>query len=285
MKTIQLFSLIALVLVSLACNDSKKKKHPKEKKKDKIEIVSNKVKLSSQIEWEALNPARGDKSPMAGTIWGDRKDTVQTGFLVKFVDGFSSPPHIHNVSYRAMVLSGKVHNDDPAAAKMWMPNGSYWTQPAGEVHITAAQGSENIAYVEIDNGPYLVLATEEAYDNGERPVNIDFSNMVWLGKEKTNLIKNNDAKIAFLWENEDFKGNLIKLPQAFKGKIKSNGSVFQALTVKGEILYQIPNDSLWQNLDLGSAFSSEGKSLHKLKTENGEALIYIRTNGDLRISD
>ena len=36
-----------------------------------------------------------------------------------------------------------------------MPAGSFWTQPAGEVHITSARGQETIAYVEIDEGPYL----------------------------------------------------------------------------------------------------------------------------------
>ncbi|MEM9420868.1 MAG: DUF4437 domain-containing protein, partial [Planctomycetota bacterium] len=86
---------------------------------------------ASEVPWTALNPARGDKSPQAGTIWGDRGAEVPTGFLVKFVDGFSSPPHIHNVTYRGVVIEGLVHNDDPDAANMWMPPGSYWTQPAG----------------------------------------------------------------------------------------------------------------------------------------------------------
>ena len=60
------------------------------------------------------------------------------------MDGFSSPPHIHNVTYRAMVIKGLVHNDDPEAENMWMPPGSFWTQPAGEAHITSAKGEENI---------------------------------------------------------------------------------------------------------------------------------------------
>ncbi len=95
------------------------------------ENPTNKVVLSSELVWEKLNPARGDQSPQSATIWGDRKGTEATGFLAKFVDGFSSPPHIHNVSYRAIVLQGLVHNDDPNAALMWMPPGSFWTQPAG----------------------------------------------------------------------------------------------------------------------------------------------------------
>ena len=139
----------------------------------------------SEVKWEQLNPARGDKSPQAGTLWGDRKGAVPTGFLAKFVDGFSSPPHIHNATYRAVVISGRIHNDDPEAARMWMPAGSFWTQPRGEVHITAAKGEANVALVEIDQGPYLVLPTEEAFDSGERadqrgPLEHRVGRSVWL---------------------------------------------------------------------------------------------------------
>lgn len=165
----------------------------------KIENPTNKVLLSSEIVWEKLNPARGDQSPQAGTIWGDRKGTVATGFLAKFVDGFSSPPHIHNVTYRAVVIKGLVHNDDPNAENMWMKPGSFWTQPVGESHITSARGEENIALVEIDKGPYLVKPISDAFDNGERPVNIDISNIVWLDNNKSNWIaEKNKAEISFL---------------------------------------------------------------------------------------
>jgi len=61
---------------------------------------------------------------------------------------------------------------------MWLPADSFWTQPAGENHITAADGENNLIYLEIDNGPYLVLAKEKAFDNGERPINIDERNLV-----------------------------------------------------------------------------------------------------------
>lgn len=64
------------------------------------------------IDWGALNPARGDESPRAGDLWGDRTGEGATGFLVRFDQGFSSPPHIHNVTYRGVVIRGEVHNDD-----------------------------------------------------------------------------------------------------------------------------------------------------------------------------
>ncbi len=72
------------------------------------------------IKWGALNAARGAASPRAGDLWGDRAAQGATGFLVRFDKGFSSPPHIHNITYRGLVLDGRVHNDDPGAASMWL---------------------------------------------------------------------------------------------------------------------------------------------------------------------
>jgi hypothetical protein len=71
---------------------------------EQVAEPTSKVVLISEVEWEQLNPARGDKSPQAGTLWGDRKgdrkgDIMPTGFLSRFMDGFSSPPHIHNTTY------------------------------------------------------------------------------------------------------------------------------------------------------------------------------------------
>ncbi|MFC4992892.1 DUF4437 domain-containing protein [Rubritalea tangerina] len=97
------------------------------------------VVTAAQVSWGALNPARGDKGPRAGALWNDRTTKKPSGFLVRFSDGFSSPPHIHNVTYRGVVISGQIHNDDPEATEMWMPPGSFWTQPAGEVHVTSGK--------------------------------------------------------------------------------------------------------------------------------------------------
>ena len=253
-------------------------------------ITTNKVVHSSEIVWEKLNPARGDKSPKAGTIWGDRKGAVATGFLAKFVDGFSSPPHIHNVTYRAVVISGEIHNDDPKAENLWMKPGSFWTQPEGKAHITSAKGEECIAYVEIDNGPYLVRPTNQAYDKGEHPINIESSNVVWLNSDQTNWIKDNStAAISFLWESktdETLKGMFVCLPSGFQGKITSNGEVLHAILIKGKVEYSYPTNQQPQTLDSGSYFSSSKKAIHILHNHSQDSVvIYIRTNGNLVVEE
>ncbi|ANQ51743.1 DUF4437 domain-containing protein [Flammeovirga sp. MY04] len=246
-----------------------------------INNPTNKVKLSSEIVWEKLNPARGDKSPQAGTIFGDRKGEVPTGFLAKFVDGFSSPPHIHNVTYRAVVIKGTIHNDDPKAENMWMKPGSFWTQPQGEAHITSAKGKENIAYVEIDKGPYLVRPTDQAIDNGERPINIDVSNIVWLGSDRSNWVSQL-TKINFLWEKDGLQGLFIKLPKNFKGELLSEGSIFHAVVISEGVDYTLPQNKELKHLDAGSYFTSTDSAKHTLSTKN-ETVIYIRTNGSLKV--
>lgn len=246
---------------------------------------TNKVILSSEIVWEKLNPARGDKSPQAGTIWGDRKDTLATGFLAKFVDGFSSPPHIHNVTYRAVVIKGEIHNDDPKATNMWMKPGSFWTQPKEETHITSAKGKENIALVEIGSGPYLVKPVNEAFDNGERPVNIDVSNILWLDQNKTTWIDSREmVKISFLWESDTNMGLFVKLPKGYIGRIESNGTVLHSVIIKGELNYVLPQTRETKVLDAGSYFGSTDEAIHDLSNSGSdEVLIYVRTNGEFLI--
>lgn len=250
-----------------------------------IQNPTNKVKLSSEIIWEKLNPARGDQSPQAGTIWGNRKDTVATGFLAKFVDGFSSPPHIHNATYRAVVIKGLVHNDDPSAENMWMKPGSFWTQPEGEAHITSAKGSENIALVEINKGPYLVKPISEAFDNRERPINIDVTNIVWLNNEKSNWIsRNNNAEISFLLDDSPSKSLFVKLPKGFKGKITSTGNMMHSVVIQGNLSYEMPQNKQVKNLDEGSYFGATDKAIHTLENNSSvDVIVYIRTNGTIHI--
>ncbi|MEM9329667.1 MAG: DUF4437 domain-containing protein [Bacteroidota bacterium] len=243
------------------------------------------VLLSSEIQWQKLNPARGDQSPQAGTIWGDRQGSVATGFLAKFVDGFSSPPHIHNVTYRAVVIKGTIHNDGPQAEPMWMKPGSFWTQPLGEAHITAAQGAECIAYVEIDRGPYLVKPTDEAFDNGERPVNIDASNVVWLTANETSWVETGSgAELSFLWQDAENKGLFIKLPVGFAGRIISSGPRLRAVVIQGDLAYEEPNSTEVKNLDPGSYFTSTDQAVHTVRNEAQQhVLLYVRTRGDLQV--
>ena len=249
------------------------------------------VVLTSDIKFQPLNPARGNASPQAGVLWGDIKKDVPSGVLLKFADGFSSPPHIHNITYRAVVISGAVHNDDPNAENMWMGPGSFWTQPAGESHITAAaKGGGATAFLEILEGPYLVQPSEKAFDNGERPINAEARNIVWLNGSDVTWVETggqsstaDGTKMAFLWGSPRSgrkNGTFLKLPAGFKGKLRGNGAWLRAVVIQGQTSYQLSGESDVSKLEPGSYFGSKGNIVHQISCQaDDDCIIYVRTEG------
>ena len=241
------------------------------------------VTTADNIEWGLLNPLRGNASPRAVDLWGDRTKDMATGMLVKFKKDFSSPPHIHNITYRGVVIEGLIHNDDPSAEKMWLPTGSFWTQPAGENHVTAANGQDNLIYLEIDSGPYLVLSAEKSFDNGERPINIDERNLVWLDVNDAVWLGKGKVQIAYLWgKTNAANGSFIKLPLDFKGIIE-NGSGLKAVVVRGKATHQWNSEKTKTLLSPGSFFSSRAKGEHKISADT-ETVIYINSNGRYNVN-
>ncbi len=279
--------IIGILVVSCFIFSCQEKKETEEKEVTdavKIENPTNQIGLSSELEFIPLNPARGDKAPQAGAIYGNIRENVATGYIGKFKDGFSSPPHIHNITYRAIVMNGEMHNDDKNAPVMWMPAGSIWTQPKGQAHITSAQGENAMAYIEIDSGPYLVKPVSESFESEESPINISASNVVYLGKDESELIvEESDAKIAYTWKKKNGEnGYLLKLPAGFNGKILSEGTIFYGIIIKGQVSYAMPHSEKSNELDPGSHFKSRAKAMHNISA-NQQSIIYIRTNDSFTV--
>lgn len=240
---------------------------------------TSKVVTAEEVQWGLLNPLRGKLSPGAADLWGDRTTDKPTGMLVRFNKGFSSPPHIHNITYRGVVIQGQMHNDDPKAEKMWMPTGSFWTQPAGEDHITAANGDTNLIYLEIDSGPYLVKPSEEKFDNGERPLNLHNDNIVWMQDSDMHNIKAKGVQSTYVWgETDSMNGSMVKIPAGFDGSISTKANEFRAVVISGELDYSSKQRKN-ANLKAGSYLESTGKFKHQFKnTSQEDAVVYIRTN-------
>jgi hypothetical protein len=242
---------------------------------------SSRIVTINDIEWGYLNPLRGDLSPGAANLWGDRTKDVSTGMLVRFKKGFQSPPHIHNITYRGVVITGLLHNDDPEAEKLWMPTGSFWTQPSGENHITAANGEANLIYLEIDSGPYLVKPADQAFDDGERAINLHKDNIVWLDNKQLKGVPAKGVEQSFVWGSPSgSSGSMIKLQSGFKGSIVTDSGEFKAVVVSGNIQYE-SREVEEIALPQGSFFESSGDFVHDLENKGqNEAIIYIRTNSD-----
>lgn len=247
----------------------------------------NKLVKRSDVEFIPLNPARGELGPKAGKLWGDIRADVPSGALVKFVDGFESPPHIHNITYRAVVISGAVHNDDPAAEKMWMESGSFWTQPPGENHITAAKGENSMIFLEILSGPYLVKPADEAFDSGERPINVAARNIMWLEAEDAEWVDDEGPEMAYLWgsvEENEKNGTFVKLPSGYSGELSTSAPMMRVVTIQGQASIQLSGESETHSLDPGSYFGSQGEAAHQLSCDSDEeCVLYLHTEGKYQL--
>lgn len=224
------------------------------------------IRSVSDVEWGPLNPARGDASPRAADLWGDRTTEGASGFLVRFRDGFASPPHVHNVTYRAVVLSGRVHNDDPSAEERWMGPGSFWTQPAGAPHITAARGEDVVAYVEIDRGPYLVHPVADAFSVAEQAVNLPAAAIEW---------SNDEPSVALLWGDPRAEaGRFVRLAPGTAASLRARDP-FNLVTVVG---HSTVND---HRLEPGG--SVEATDLELRCESDASCSFYVRSSGTLEV--
>ncbi len=247
-------------------------------------IKQSELVVAEDINWGYLNPLRGDKSPGAANLWGDRTKNSATGMLVRFKPGFSSPAHIHNISYRGIVIKGLMHNDDPSAEMDWMPTGSFWTQPAGQNHITAAKAETNLIYLEIDEGPYLVKPSKEQFNNGEHSLNLHADNMVWLTSDELTSLDSKKVSLSPLWQKQNQQGVLVKLDAGFNGQLTSEVGSLRAVVISGELSYRSVEQSEEKRLEPGSYFSSAAGFKHQLTTKRG-AIVYLRFNNTLQISE
>lgn len=234
---------------------------------------------ASSLTWGPLNPARGDASPRAANLWGDRAAPGPAGFLVRFADGFSSPPHIHNVTYRGVVLEGRVHNDDPSAEETWLPPGSYWTQPRGDAHITAATGGgDSLAYIEIDDGPYLVRPVDQAFEDDAVAINLHAANRVWVGSNPTGV------EVAYLWGDPDGEaphGTLLSLPAGFEGALRHPGPAYHAVVVRGAVDLDLAEPVA---LGVGGSFGADGPSGVAIACEDADGcVVYVRSEGSVEV--
>ncbi len=241
---------------------------------------TSKVVLTSEVEWEQLNPARGDKSPLAATLWGHRTGPGPSGFLLKPVDGFKSPPHVHTANYHGVVIFGGIHNAEPGAREVYLQTGSFWSQPSGGVHITAARGS-SLAYIEVE-GAFDVLPFEKATNNKTKAIYMPASSIAWV--DQPGMPPSADGpKVAVLWGNPQDNqpsGTLVKLPTGFNGMMRSHSSTFHAVVIQGRPKHRVQDETDVKTIEPGSYFSSKGEAAHQVSCEAGEdCIIYVRTEG------
>ncbi|MEM8524318.1 MAG: DUF4437 domain-containing protein [Bacteroidota bacterium] len=106
----KIFGILVVSSLIFSCQEQQKTHTKQVIDRVKIENPTNQIGLSKDLNFIPLNPERCDKAPQAGAVYGNIRENVATGYIGKFKDGFSSPPHIHNITYRAIVMNGELHN-------------------------------------------------------------------------------------------------------------------------------------------------------------------------------
>ena len=90
-------------------------------------------------------------------------------------------------------------------------------------------------------------------------------------------------KSPFYGTTQILKGRLIKLPSDEEINLVSEGDIFHAVVITGNLNYTMPSSEV-MSLDAGSYFTATDYANHLLsKTGSEETLIYIRTNGPFSI--
>ena len=245
--------------------------------------------LGSRTRQELAHATRSceHRSTWAGHSGGTGAGT--TGAIIKFAPNFSSPPHIRNITYRGIVIEGAVHNDDPDAANMWTGPGSFWSQPAGEPHITSASGEDGATiFLGILESPYLVQPTDEAFDNHEHPVNVEAGNIVWLDTSDVTWIdqpgaEGDDAvaQIAYLWgDAKGENGIFLPIPAGASRTLEGSDKMMRAVTIAGDASVTLPDADAAEALKPGSYFGSESGGSYPVACEADEdCMLYVRTDG------
>ena len=247
--------------------------------------VTSKIVLVAQAEWQQLNPKRGDKSPRAATLWGDRDGPGPSGFLLKPVDGFSSPPHVHTAPYHGVVISGTIHNADPSANDLFLPPGSFWTQPEGGVHITACKG-DCLAYIEFEGG-YDVLPVEHAAGDPVTAVSMQPISIPWGDPPGTAAFPTG-PKVAELWgdpQGDQPGGSLLRLPAGKAWSIHSDSGTFHAVAIDGPAKHREVGKQHVTQFSPGTYFMAQAESEHQVSCgDEAACTLYVRSRGRLQIS-
>lgn len=122
--------------------------------------------------------------------------------------------------------------------------------------------------------------TDQAYDTGQRPMNIDGSNIVWIDTTS-------GAQIAYLWasqSNAPPSGTLIKLPRNFQGSLDTENSPVKAVVIQGQLKLRTMSIPSETTLSTASYFqTSNTPPIHLINNSDQDTILYLRTAGKIQL--
>jgi len=140
-----------------------------------------------------------------------------------------------------------------------------------------------------------VQPSNEAFDNGELPINMAASNITWLNANDVTWVNKtataqqaDNVQVAYLWGQPragEKNGTFLKLPSGFDGTLKSGTAVLRAVVIRGDIQHQHAGNPDPLKLRTGSYFGSKSQAQHELTCKSGNAcIIYVRTEGHYNVT-
>ncbi len=102
-----------------------------------------------QVDYQPLNPARGDASPQAGTLWGDLDDGGLSASFVKLPAGHTSDLSVESDRLRAVIVDGAlIHSVAGLETQSELGAGGFFESDAGVPHALACHPeSDCLVYV------------------------------------------------------------------------------------------------------------------------------------------
>ncbi|MCO4772211.1 MAG: DUF4437 domain-containing protein, partial [Deltaproteobacteria bacterium] len=150
-------------------------------------------------------------------------------------------------------------------------------------HITAAKGTDTTIFLEILSGPYLVQPADEAFDGGERPINVEARNLMWLSAADAEWVGDAGPQVAYLWGKVaagETHGSFLKLPPGYAGTLSTKAPLLRVVTTQGSTEVALSGQKASQRLEPGSYFASKGEAAHSVScVGDGDCILYVHAEG------
>ncbi len=102
----------------------------------------------------AFSPVFPDQPDGAAWSFMFGSEKTPSAFFIRVPPGFTSPKHRHTSAYFGVVLEGLVKNGPDVELAPELPAGSYWSQKAGEEHVTACLAKTPCLSFIVYEGPF-----------------------------------------------------------------------------------------------------------------------------------
>jgi hypothetical protein len=231
----------------------------------------------SELAWMEEIP--GEPQRIA-RLWGDRA-VGQAGVLIKVPGGFDAGVHAHTSDYHAVLISGTwTHSVETTGAGQGktLTRGSYWMQPAKEMHRDRCVSSTECVVLVYSTGRNVLIPAAVG-----KPASVSTAQTsVILAAEQLEYFPqapNLPQTLTVLWgsrEKDGGYGQLIRLPGGFDSGLHAHSGLYHGVLVSGTWIHVEENGAGSETeLPPGSYVLQPGQGMHIDRCKAGsECLLF-----------